>query len=65
VTPDFVALARSFGVQAEAVSGLGAQFGEALGRHAALAEPSLLLATAALRPPPNVSPRWYRARRDT
>ena len=59
-TPDFEAMAASFGVRAEAVEGLGADFGTALARHVALDEPSVLVARAALRPPPNVSPRWYR-----
>jgi acetolactate synthase-1/2/3 large subunit len=61
VTPDFTGLAASFGVRAEAVDGLGAGFGQALERHLALEEPSLLVASAALAPPPNTSPRWYRA----
>ena len=61
VTPDFVSLAGSFGVRAEAVDGLGAGFAEALARHVALEEPSLLLARASMGPPPNTSPRWYRA----
>ncbi|HEY8771018.1 MAG TPA: thiamine pyrophosphate-binding protein [Thermoleophilaceae bacterium] len=60
VTPDFTAMADSFGVRAFASHDLGADFGAALRRQLALAEPSLLLARAALRPPPNVSPRWYR-----
>ncbi len=59
-TPDFTAMADSFGVRAFASHDLGADFGAALRRQLALAEPSLLLARAALRPPPNVSPRWYR-----
>ena len=63
VTPDFAGLAASFGVRAEAVEGLGAEFGEALGRHVALDEPSLLVARAAIGPPPNTSPRWYRTTR--
>ena len=61
VTPDFVRMAGSFGVRAEAVEGLGGDFAEALARHVAQEEPSLLLARAAIRPPPNTSPRWYRA----
>ncbi|HEU0025146.1 MAG TPA: thiamine pyrophosphate-binding protein [Thermoleophilaceae bacterium] len=60
VTPDFVALARSFGVSAEAVDGLGERFAEALTRQLELEEPSLLVARAAIGPPPNTSPRWYR-----
>jgi acetolactate synthase-1/2/3 large subunit len=59
-TPDFVALARSFGVRADRVEGLGADFAARLAEHVGLAEPTVLVADAALRPPPNVSPRWYR-----
>jgi thiamine pyrophosphate-dependent acetolactate synthase large subunit-like protein len=59
-TPDFTAMADSFGVRAFAARDLGADFAAALRRQLALDEPSLLLARAALRPPPNVSPRWYR-----
>jgi thiamine pyrophosphate-dependent acetolactate synthase large subunit-like protein len=59
-TPDFVALARSFGVRADAVDGLGEHFAMALKGHTALGEPTMLVARARLRPPPNVSPRWYR-----
>jgi thiamine pyrophosphate-dependent acetolactate synthase large subunit-like protein len=59
-TPDFVALARSFGVRADEVDGLGERFEGMLGHHLRLEEPSVLVAKAALAPPPNVSPRWYR-----
>ncbi len=58
--PDFVALAGSFGIRADSVDGLGEHFGMALKGHVALKEPTLLLARAALGPPPNVSPLWYR-----
>jgi thiamine pyrophosphate-dependent acetolactate synthase large subunit-like protein len=63
-TPDFVALAKSFGVRAEAVDGLDDAFGEALARHVADPRPSLLLARTPdpLVPPPNTSPNWYRRR---
>ena len=61
-TPDFVALAQSFGVRAEAVDGLGDAFSAALARHVADPEPSVLVARAALQPPPTTSPRWYRHR---
>jgi acetolactate synthase-1/2/3 large subunit len=61
VTPDLVALARSFGLRAEAVEGLGATFGAALARHVADREPSVLVARAALEPPPTTTPRWPRA----
>ncbi len=60
VGPDHVALAASFGLTAERVDGLGDAFGEALGRHIADPRPSVLVARAALTPPPTTSPRWYR-----
>jgi thiamine pyrophosphate-dependent acetolactate synthase large subunit-like protein len=59
-TPDFVALARSFGVHADSVDDLGESFEGMLALHLRMAEPSVLVAKAALAPPPNVSPRWYR-----
>jgi acetolactate synthase-1/2/3 large subunit len=59
--PDFVALARSFGVEAEGVDGLGEEFSAALARHVAAEAPSVLVAQAALEPPETTSPRWYRA----
>jgi thiamine pyrophosphate-dependent acetolactate synthase large subunit-like protein len=62
LSPDFTALAASFGVRSFAVDGLGANFAAALERHVRAPEPSLIEARAALPPPPNVSPRWYRAR---
>jgi acetolactate synthase-1/2/3 large subunit len=60
LTPDFVALARAFGVRADVVEGLGEQFEGTLGHHVRVQEPTVLVAKAALGPPPNVSPRWYR-----
>jgi thiamine pyrophosphate-dependent acetolactate synthase large subunit-like protein len=59
-TPDFIALAASFGIRADAVDGLGEHFAVALKGHVARAEPTVLVARAQLGPPPNVSPRWYR-----
>jgi acetolactate synthase-1/2/3 large subunit len=59
-TPDFEALARTFGIEAETVDGLGDRFGAALAHHVRNGEPSVLVAKAALDPPPNTSPRWYR-----
>jgi thiamine pyrophosphate-dependent acetolactate synthase large subunit-like protein len=59
-TPDFAALAQAFDVHAEAVDGLGAAFADALARHVADDEPSLLAVRATLQPPPTTSPRWYR-----
>jgi thiamine pyrophosphate-dependent acetolactate synthase large subunit-like protein len=62
-TPDFTALAASFGVRAEAVDGLEDAFSAALARHVDSPEPSVLVARAALEPPPTTSPRWYRPAR--
>ena len=50
-TPDFVALAHA----------LGDAFAAALRRHVVEPEPTVLVADAALTPPPTTSPRWYRA----
>ncbi|MEA2256447.1 MAG: acetolactate synthase large subunit [Solirubrobacteraceae bacterium] len=61
LTPDFVAMAQAFGVRAERVEGLADDFERALARHLADPEPSVLVAGAALDPPPTTSPRWYRA----
>jgi acetolactate synthase-1/2/3 large subunit len=58
--PDFEALARSFGIEAETVDGLGDGFGRVLARHVANESPTVLVARAALEPPPTTSPRWYR-----
>jgi acetolactate synthase-1/2/3 large subunit len=60
LTPDFVTLAGAFGVRATAVEGLGEDFATALATHLADPAPSLLVARAALTPPPTTSPRWYR-----
>ena len=62
VTPDFVALARSFGIRAHKVEGLDDEFGEALAAHIEHDEPSVLVAATPepLVPPPNTSPNWYR-----
>jgi acetolactate synthase-1/2/3 large subunit len=61
-TPDFAAMASSFGLQAETVEGLGDEFAEALERQLATDAPTVLVAHAALDPPPTTSPRWYRRR---
>jgi thiamine pyrophosphate-dependent acetolactate synthase large subunit-like protein len=61
LTPDFVQLARAFGLEAEEVSGLGKEFGIALDDHIRRSSPSVLVARASLDPPPTTSPRWYRA----
>lgn len=61
-TPDFEALANTFGIEAETVDGLSTDFASALAHHVRNGKPSVLVAKAALDPPPNTSPRWYRAR---
>jgi thiamine pyrophosphate-dependent acetolactate synthase large subunit-like protein len=58
--PDFVALAKAFGLEAEAVTGVGAELGAALARHTSNGAPSVIVVDAALTPPPSTSPRWYR-----
>jgi acetolactate synthase-1/2/3 large subunit len=65
VTPDFVALARSFGIRAQAVDGLDDDFGAALAEHVLDPEPSVLVASTPepLVPPPNTSPNWYRRKK--
>ncbi|MGZ8637446.1 MAG: thiamine pyrophosphate-binding protein [Actinomycetota bacterium] len=59
-TPDFVELARSFGVHAEDVDGFGAPFAERLDELVAEPGPNVLVVRAALTPPPTTSLRWYR-----
>ena len=60
-TPDFAALAASFGLRTETVEGLDDAFGEALARHVTDVGPSVLVARApGLVPPPTTSPNWYR-----
>jgi thiamine pyrophosphate-dependent acetolactate synthase large subunit-like protein len=61
-TPDFEALAAAFGLRAQTVEGLDDAFEEALAAHLADPAPSVLVAKAALEPPPTTSPRWYRKR---
>jgi thiamine pyrophosphate-dependent acetolactate synthase large subunit-like protein len=63
MSPDFAALAASFGVEAETVEGLEDDFGAALARHVGSGTPSVLVAKAALEPPPSTSPSWYRRAR--
>lgn len=57
--PDFVALARAFRIAAREVS--VAELGSAVAHGIASGRPSLLVVKAAYTPPPNTSPRWYRA----
>jgi hypothetical protein len=50
-------------VQSETVEGLDDAFERALARQVADERPSVLVAKAALQPPPTTSPRWYRKKR--
>ncbi|GAA4667339.1 MULTISPECIES: thiamine pyrophosphate-binding protein [Amycolatopsis] len=59
-TPNFVGLARSFGVHADEVKGFGRAFRRLLGEFVRAEEPNVLVVRAALKPPVNTSPRWYR-----
>lgn len=61
-TPDFVALARAFGVDAAVVDGFGSEFAVRLTEFVAADGPNVLVVRAALTPPPTTSPRWYRRR---
>jgi thiamine pyrophosphate-dependent acetolactate synthase large subunit-like protein len=61
-TPDFSALAASFGVPASTVEGFGPEFEQALRASIAARAPSMIVVRAALKPPPTTSPRWYRKR---
>ncbi len=62
-SPDFVGLARSFGVHADRVSGFGRAFRRLLSEFVESDEPNVLVVRAKLKPPLNTSPRWYRKAR--
>ena len=62
VTPDFVALAASFGLRATVIDGFGPEFEGALRASLAGGEPNMIVVRASLKPPPTTSPRWYRKR---
>jgi thiamine pyrophosphate-dependent acetolactate synthase large subunit-like protein len=55
---DFVMTARSFGIEAMAVDGLGTDYAKALAEATASAEPRLIHARAALPPPATTTPYW-------
>ncbi|MFI5608871.1 thiamine pyrophosphate-binding protein [Amycolatopsis sp. NPDC051903] len=59
-SPDFVGLARSFGVHADRVSGFGRAFRRLLSEFIESDEPNVLVVRAKLKPPVNTSPRWPR-----
>ncbi len=60
LTPDFGALAASFGVPADRVEGFGREFERVLRDSIAAGEPRMIVVRASLKPPPTTSPRWYR-----
>jgi thiamine pyrophosphate-dependent acetolactate synthase large subunit-like protein len=60
LTPDFCALAGSFGVPSTPVDGFGPEFERALRESVAAGEPRMIVVRASLKPPPTTSPRWYR-----
>jgi thiamine pyrophosphate-dependent acetolactate synthase large subunit-like protein len=57
--PDFVALAGAFRVESREVT--VEQLGSAVAQGISSGKPSLLVLKASYAPPPNTSPRWYRA----
>jgi acetolactate synthase-1/2/3 large subunit len=59
-TPDFAGLARSFGVDAHTVDGIGDDYERALREAIASSRPALVHVRAALEPPRTTSPRWPR-----
>lgn len=60
--PDFVALAKSFGIEAEMVASAGEPLRRALRHSLQSSRPRVLVLRAALSPPETTSPRWYRSR---
>ncbi|MFI9814369.1 thiamine pyrophosphate-binding protein [Saccharothrix variisporea] len=59
-TPDFAALARSFGIESSTVDGFGDDFRRTLDKYTQAEGPNVLVVKAELKPPVNTSPRWYR-----
>ncbi|HEY0277147.1 MAG TPA: thiamine pyrophosphate-binding protein [Solirubrobacterales bacterium] len=62
VGPDFVALARSFGIDAELVADIGEPLRDALRRSVSAGRPRVLVLRKTFNPPESTSPRWYRRR---
>jgi acetolactate synthase-1/2/3 large subunit len=61
-TPDYVALAESFGIAAERVVDFGDPLRQALGSSLAQSGPRVIVLEKTLTPPESTSPRWYRKR---
>jgi thiamine pyrophosphate-dependent acetolactate synthase large subunit-like protein len=62
VTPDFAALAASFGLPATVIDGFGPELERTLRASLTGGEPNMIVVRASLKPPPTTSPRWYRTR---
>ncbi len=62
-SPDLAAAARTFGLRADAIDVVGAELTTALRAHIAAPDPTVLVVTARLGPPPTDVSRWYRALR--
>jgi acetolactate synthase-1/2/3 large subunit len=60
VSPDFVAVARGFGLRADHVKDFDDEFDAALRDHVSDPRPTVLVVSAALNPPPTTTPLWYR-----
>jgi acetolactate synthase-1/2/3 large subunit len=60
LTPDFAALAGSFGLPSTRIDGFGPEFERALRESVRAGEPRMIVVRASLKPPPTTSPRWYR-----
>jgi thiamine pyrophosphate-dependent acetolactate synthase large subunit-like protein len=58
INPDFVMLARSFGLPAVRVEGVGADLAVALAQGLASHGPNVVVCNASLYPPRTTSPRW-------
>jgi thiamine pyrophosphate-dependent acetolactate synthase large subunit-like protein len=63
-TPDFVAMAHSFGIDAKRVQGFGPDFVSGLKMAIDSRRPAVLVVDCRLKPPPTTSPRWYRRAAD-
>lgn len=59
-SPDFAAIARSFGLRADAIDVIGEELTGALRAHIAAPDPTMLVVRTRLAPPPTDRQRWYR-----
>lgn len=59
-TPDFAALARTFGMRADVIEVIGEDLTKALRAHIAAPDPTMLVVRSRLAAPPTDQHRWYR-----